>query len=50
LSDEGLAGGLKRIFIPDASWVRERYVLRHNPPLVYCYVNRLVDLARRRFA
>jgi len=50
LSDDGLAGGLRRIFFPPSYWIREGYKPRNNPPLVYCYVDRLIDLAKRRYA
>jgi hypothetical protein len=50
LSDDGLLGGLERVFLPPPVWMKEGYKPRNNPPLLFCYVDRLIDLARRRYA
>lgn len=47
---KGLLDGIRRVFFPPATWIREAYDVSRHPRLAACYVHRLLDLARRREA
>lgn len=50
LAKGGIISGLRRVFFPPLAWVKEGYRSRKHYPIVYCYLDRLIDLAKRRGA
>lgn len=50
LSEGGIIGGLRRIFLPPLSWIREGYGHRGKRSVVFCYFDRLFRLIQRRYA
>lgn len=50
LAHGGMIDGLLRVFLPPSEWLQEGYRHRGNPSVLYCYFDRLADLAKRRQA
>jgi len=50
LSEGGVIGSLRRIFLPPSSWIREGYSSLGKRSAIFCYFDRLFRLLQRRYA
>lgn len=50
LSEGVVIGGLRRIFLPPLSWIREGYSSLGKRSAIFCYFDRLFRLLQRRYA
>lgn len=50
LAEGGVSDGLRRIFFPSLSWIREGYGPRGKRSSAFCYFDRLFRLIQRRYA
>lgn len=50
LAHGSLFNGIRRVFYPSPEWIKEGYHERNKSPVLYYYLDRLRDLAKRRHA